>query len=83
MNTVEFYQEHGYWKDCEPRLRDIASGRSESFAMESANQIKHLKEALSELMSIVEIHQNCTKNNFAWAELEFAKKAIGATDEPK
>lgn len=83
MNTVEFYQEHGYWKDCEPRLREVAGGRIESFAMEAANQVKHLKEALSELMSIVEIHQKCTKNNFAWAELEFAKEAMGGINEIK
>jgi hypothetical protein len=83
MSTVEFYQERGYWKDCEPRLREVAGDRNESFAMEAANQIKHLKCALNELIEIVEIHQNCTKNNFAWAELEFAKEAIGVVNETK
>jgi hypothetical protein len=34
------------------------------------------KEALKELVSIIEIHQKATGNNFAWAELEEAKKYL-------
>ena len=35
-----------------------------------------LREALSELMSIVSIHQKATGNNFAWAEMDFAREAL-------
>lgn len=40
-----------------------------------------LREALRELMSIVSIHQKATGNNFAWAEMDFAREAL-ATTEP-
>ena len=40
-----------------------------------------LREALRELMSIVSIHQKATRNNFAWAEMDFAREAL-ATTEP-
>lgn len=33
-------------------------------------------EALEQLLSIVAIHQRATKNNFAWAEVEFAREVI-------
>ena len=33
-------------------------------------------EALKELMSIVKIHSNNTDNNFAWAEMSEAEKAL-------
>jgi hypothetical protein len=40
-----------------------------------------LLEALKEVISIVKIHSEGTKNNFAWAELDYAneiiKKAVG------
>lgn len=36
----------------------------------------NLLEALEELMSIVNIHSKGTNNNFAWAEMDFAQKAI-------
>lgn len=35
-----------------------------------------LREALSELMSIVSIHQKATGNNFAWAEMDFARETL-------
>jgi len=35
-----------------------------------------LREALRELMSIVSIHQSATRNNFAWAEMAFAREAL-------
>lgn len=73
MNT--FFNEHGYRRCREVRLRRVADGR-DCLANEAANQIKHLKEALSELVSIVEIHSECTKNNFAWAEIGFAREAL-------
>lgn len=38
--------------------------------------IAALKEALSELVSIVEIHQRATNNNFAWAEVSCAKEVL-------
>lgn len=34
-------------------------------------------EALIELISIVKIHSEATKNNFAWAEVDYAKEIIG------
>lgn len=37
---------------------------------------KDLLEALEELMLIVKIHSKGTDNNFAWAEMDFAQKAI-------
>jgi hypothetical protein len=59
-------------------LKDLFTneGRGDSLALEAANQIKHLKESLKELVSIVEIHSKATGNNFAWAELEEAKEAL-------
>lgn len=74
----KFFIEHGYYRDREQRLREIASGKHASLASEAANQIRHLKGALRELISIVEIHSSTTGNNFAWAELEAAREALGA-----
>ena len=47
----------------------------EGTTVETAEEkrIVALEEALRELVSIVEIHQNATQKNFAWAELELAK----------
>jgi len=42
--------------------------------MTDTNQ--NLREALRELMSIVSIHQKATRNNFAWAEMDFAREAL-------
>ncbi|TEA78682.1 hypothetical protein [Allopusillimonas ginsengisoli] len=76
MEATKFFQEYGYWRDREPRLREVAGGNATSLSLEAANQIKHLKGALSELASIVEIHSRATNNNFAWAELDEAKIAL-------
>ncbi|MCT8857570.1 hypothetical protein K5M76_09430 [Shewanella xiamenensis] len=76
MEQIEFYQEFGYMRDREQRLREISSGKEGSLSLEAANQIKHLKDVLKELVSIVEIHSKATGKNFAWAELEEAKKAL-------
>lgn len=35
-----------------------------------------IRKALEELLSIVEIHQKNTGNNFAWAEVEHAKELL-------
>lgn len=35
-----------------------------------------LLEALKQMVSIVVIHSNATRNNFAWAELDEARAAI-------
>ena len=35
-----------------------------------------IRSALEELLLIVEIHQKHTKNNFAWAEVEYAKELL-------
>lgn len=78
MTKIEFRQEYGYMQDREQRLREIGESFDGSLAIEAANQIKHLKYALSELVCIVEIHSDATRNNFAWAELEEAKKALSA-----
>lgn len=74
MNELEFKNEFVYMRDREEQLRSM--GNDESLSREAANQIKHLKSALSELVSIVEIHQKSTANNFAWAEIDFAKNAL-------
>lgn len=37
---------------------------------------EEIEEALEQLISIVEIHSNASNNNFAWAELEFAKESL-------
>lgn len=71
-----FFIEHGYIRDREQRLREISGGRQDSLAQEAANQIRHLKSALRELVAIVEIHSSATHNNFAWAELDEAKLAL-------
>lgn len=82
MRTVEFFNEHGYMRDMEEQLRSIAKGgqRVDSIALQSANQIKHLKSVLKDLIYIVEIHQDATGSNFAWAELPEAMKAIPDID---
>ena len=41
-----------------------------------------IRKALEELLYIVEIHQKNTGNNFAWAEVEYAKELL-AQPEPK
>jgi len=46
---------------------------------EEDKRISELEEALRELVCIVEIHQNATKNNFAWAELNCAKEVLEAS----
>lgn len=38
--------------------------------------VRQLVEALEQLMSIVTIHSTATSNNFAWAEMDFAKEAL-------
>lgn len=68
--------EYGYLRDREQRLREIGDGRDDSLATEAANQIAHLKMALKEMVSIVEIHSKATNSNFAWAEVDFAKQAL-------
>ena len=40
-----------------------------------------IRKALEELLLIVEIHQKCTKNNFAWAEVEHAKELLAQSGE--
>jgi hypothetical protein len=40
-----------------------------------------LRNALEELLLIVEIHQKCTKNNFAWAEVEYAKELLAQPEQ--
>ena len=75
---LKFYNDYGYRRDMESQNRDIGNGRPDSTATQTANQIKHLKSALKDLVSITEIHSATTKNNFAWAELIEAKKALDA-----
>lgn len=41
-----------------------------------AADVQELVEALRQLCSIVEIHQDATGNNFAWAELPDAFEAL-------
>lgn len=43
--------------------------------------VAQLVEALEQLMSIVKIHSRATSNNFAWAEMDFAKEALAAAKE--
>jgi len=81
MDQVDRFNQYGYYRCREARNREIADGRASSLSMESANQIKHLKDALRGLVSIVEIHSNATNNNFAWAELDEAKIALGAAQQ--
>ena len=73
---LEFYNEYGYRRDLESLNRNIGEGRPDSTATQTANQIKHLKSALKELVSIVEIHSKATGSSFAWAEIEEAQKAL-------
>ena len=77
MTQIKFFNEFGYMRDREQTLRSISS-RDDSLAVEAANQIKHLKECLKNMVSIAEIHQEHTGNNFAWAEIECAKEALNA-----
>lgn len=73
---IMLMNEYGYLRDREQRLREIGDGRDDSLATEAANQIAHLKMALKEMVSIVEIHSKATNSNFAWAEVDFAKQAL-------
>ncbi len=73
---IEFLEQYGYRCCREKILRKIGDERPESLATEAANQIAHLKSSLRELVSIVEIHSKATGENFAWAELDEAKKAL-------
>lgn len=75
MDNNDFLKEYGYRRDLEQTLRKLSSN-DDSLSKHAANQIKHLKFALTELLAIVEIHQDATKNNFAWAECDEAKKAL-------
>jgi hypothetical protein len=44
-------------------------------------KIQKVIDAMKELVSIVEIHSEHTSNNFAWAELEEAHKALSIMQE--
>jgi hypothetical protein len=48
----------------------------EHFNGESVTRQDEVTEALKELVSIVEIHSKATGSNFAWAELDQAKKVV-------
>lgn len=78
MEQLEMLKEYGYMRCMESSLRNLGEGKEESLATQSANQIKHLKSSLKELVSIVNIHSKATRNNFAWAELDEANKALDA-----
>ena len=43
--------------------------------------VRQLVDALEQLMSIVKIHSKATSNNFAWAEMDFAKEALASLKE--
>jgi hypothetical protein len=75
-DQLEFLDKYGYRCDREQRLRNVGGSNPSSLALEAANQIKHLKESLRDLVSIAKIHSEATGNNFAWAELEEAEKAL-------
>lgn len=75
-DQLDFFQKYGYWRDREMRLRNIGGSNQSSLALEAANQIKHLKDCLRELVSITKIHSSATGNDFAWAEIEEAKIAL-------
>jgi hypothetical protein len=76
MSDIKFFEEHGYKKDREVQLRSLSEGREGSLSLEAANQIKHLKDCLRDLVSITKIHSKATGNNFAWAEIEESEKAL-------
>ena len=78
MEQIKRHQEYGYMRCREAQMREIAAGRKDSLCLEVANQLKHLKQSLRELVSIVEIHSKATGNSFAWAEIDEAKKALSA-----
>ena len=40
-----------------------------------------IRNALEELLLIVETHQKCTKNNFAWAEVAYAKELLAQSEQ--
>lgn len=54
---------------------EIARIRAEERA-----KVERLREALKELMSIVTIQSEYTDDNFAWAEMIEARKALADTD---
>ena len=66
-------------------IREVLFARSQDFMRDKAlaalaelqAENARLREALTELMSIVKIHSNYTDNDFAWAEITEARAALG------
>lgn len=56
-------------------LQHLALGMSSHIeALRKENE--RLRDALIDLISIVKIHQEATKNRFAWAEIDCAEEAL-------
>lgn len=70
------FREYGYTRDMEETLRNVGDGRDEGLATQSANQIKHLKDALKQLVKVVEIKNKENNSQFAWNEIVEAKVAL-------
>lgn len=54
---------------------------SEQNTHQTDDVVRQLVEALEQLMSIVKIYSRATSNNFAWAEMDFAKEALAAAKD--
>lgn len=67
---AKHYRKYGYKRDRETQLRTLADNRSDSLAMEAANQIAHLKRVAREREeSIRTIHTymlNCDPKSPIW-----------------
>jgi uncharacterized protein YabN with tetrapyrrole methylase and pyrophosphatase domain len=67
-------------KKCQPDTYifnlEVALQSAEQEIEQLRSAIESLKKAMKELISIVEIHSKATENNFAWAEIEFAKEVL-------
>lgn len=75
-STPQFFEQYGYFGDMENEMRSIGNGRSDSKATMTANQIKHLKATLLQLVTLVEA-QGKKQVGFGCDELSDARLALG------
>jgi len=59
-------------RSCTCVITDVSLPNTEAIRKEN----EQLREALIDLISIVKIHQDATKNRFAWAEIDCAEEAL-------
>lgn len=81
VSIADCYEVEGHAQLIVNSLNEIESLRSE--LQRECRKVDEYEKALKEMVSIVRIHSKATKNNFAWAELEFAEKVLSTQQEGK